>query len=792
MNNGTRSRFYDFIDSCYFESNKDEYVILEHFLKKHIKGALIELYDFLETQKIFHFSAAKRKVLIQKQSQHWIELLLSADINVVREKSIQIGQKHDEHNISSELYILGYKKIITYLQNKVFEDHSTDPQRVEKILNHITNRTLIDISISLSSYIDEREKHSTYFYHMSRASSRNNDFKEAIVDMLLLTLRYIGMDAAYFHNIQSDAFLKKLDDLYVNSDGEENDTIYTYRRDLEGDFSPKIQDLKSKKSKCLFLRKENFSKKSKKLTSFFKVVKTCLFIPIKISNELVAVIEFFSFKGTEDHLLSRKAIEIFSSQLSIVLERLHLFTTQEKFIKSLHHAAFYDSLTGLANRDLFVDRLHHNLKNLSRIDSDKSSVIFLDVDDFKDINDKHGHALGDETLKIIAKSISACVRQSDTVSRFGGDEFVVLLDSVEDEGEAYEIAERILENCCRTFYLENTEVKNSVSIGLLMLDSSHEQEDNILYKADKAMYKAKKLGKGRICVFDSQFVEKINSEIKMLKDLEEAIKTDDIEMYYQPIVDIKSGRIAYFEALCRWHHPELGSIPPAIFIKLAESSGLILDLGKKCFELCSRDMENLRKTLPDYPGAIFSINMSVKQFHNDKHFNSILKLIQNSPNPTSSLKVEVTESLLLDSTKETYNKFMKLKNMGVEVLIDDFGTGYSSLSYLNKFDFDYLKIDKIFVDKMTVDSKNLELIKAIIALSKSQNIDVIAEGIEHKEQLDMLYEMGCYLIQGYYFSRPLPLVETLLLISKEMAHKNIFENLQNQIISKNKVISIRA
>lgn len=474
---------------------------------------------------------------------------------------------------------------------------------------------------------------------------------------------------------------------------------------------------------------------------------------------------------------------MFSSQLSIVLERLHLFINQEKFIKSLHNSAFYDSLTGLANRSLFIDRLKQNLKKLSRIDMSYSSIIFLDIDDFKDINDKYGHTVGDEALKIIAKSISACVRQIDTVARFGGDEFIILLDSVENEGEANEIGERILKNCCRTLHINNTEIKNSVSIGLLVLENNNDIEDSILYKADKAMYKAKKLGKGQICVFDSEFVEKINSEIKMLTDLEKAIKSDEIEMYYQPIIDIESGCIAYFEALCRWHHSELGYIPPSIFIKLAETSGLILELGKKCFEIALRDMTKLRKAYPNYPGAIFSVNMSVKQFHNDKNFQAIKKLIQRSPNPPSSIKIEVTENLLLDSTDHTFEKFTTLKEMGIEVLIDDFGTGYSSLSYLNKFEFDYLKIDKIFIDTMNVDSKNLELIKAIIALSNSQNIGIIAEGIETKEQLETLYKMGCHLIQGYYFSKPLPFSEALLLVEKEVSHKKVFKSLQKNVIS---------
>ena len=779
-------KIYKAINVCQFKANSDEYKALNCFVKKHISGALNELYDFLEAQNIYQFSAKKRQNLIKKQSKHWLKLMVTADFESIKKESIIIGQTHDRHNISAELYILGYNKVVSYLQRKIFEDGFKD-NLIKQVLDHITSRVLMDISLSLSSYIGEREKASLYFYDLSRVSSCNDNFKESVLEMMSLTLKYIGMQGGGFYGVQSENFLKPLDDIPICDEGVGEDSARTCRKKCIKNFCVKNQD-----KPYFVLTREDFPRESKELDKFFSKTTTYILVPIKIEDELVGVIEFFSSKKTEKNLIPFKIIEMFSSQLSIVLERLHLFINQEKFIESLHNSAFYDSLTGLANRNLFMDRLKQNLKKLSRIDIDSSSIIFLDVDDFKDVNDRHGHALGDEALKIIAKSISACVRQIDTVARFGGDEFVILLDSVEDEGEAYEIAERILKNCCRTLYIENSEIKSSVSIGLLMLENNDELEDRILYKADKAMYKAKKLGKGRICVFDSEFVEKINSEIRMLSDLEEAIKADAIEMYYQPIIDVESGSIAYFEALCRWHHPELGYIPPSTFINLAETSDLILDLGKKCFEIALRDMTRLRETYPDYPGAIFSVNMSVKQFHNDKNFKAIAKLIQESPNPSNSIKVEVTENLLLDSTDHTFEKFMTLKEMGVEVLIDDFGTGYSSLSYLNKFDFDYLKIDKIFIDTMTVDAKNLELIKAIIALSKSQNIAIIAEGIETKEQLEILYEMGCSFIQGYYFSKPLPLLEALLLIAKEMSHKKMFKNLQHRNNSKNKMLSISA
>lgn len=423
--------------------------------------------------------------------------------------------------------------------------------------------------------------------------------------------------------------------------------------------------------------------------------------------------------------------------------------------EQLVHRAFHDELTGLANRALFANRVEQALLRASR-DATRTAVLFLDLDDFKEINDSMGHAAGDALLMQAAERLRACLRAGDTAARLGGDEFAVLLEGCSDGGDdATHVAERIGTAFARPFVLDDREAFSSASIGIAV-STGIEAGDDLLRNADLAMYLAKKRGKARIERFASHMHEEVVERLDLLADLRYAIEREELQLEYQPIVDLETRSVSGLETLVRWDHPTRGRIPPVDFIPIAEQSGLIVSIGRWVMLHACAHARHWSRSMPEMPPVTVTVNLSARQLGDDHLIDDVANALRVAGLRRDQLVLELTESTLLANSEETIGILTGLKSLGVRLAIDDFGTGYSSLSYLHRFPVDVLKIDKSFVEGVDGGPGASALASAVVALGNSLGLRVVAEGIEHESQHRALQQLGCKFGQGYLYSRPLP------------------------------------
>jgi len=433
--------------------------------------------------------------------------------------------------------------------------------------------------------------------------------------------------------------------------------------------------------------------------------------------------------------------------------------------------ANYDELTGQPNRRLFMERLDREIMR-SRRTNLPLALLFLDLDHFKDVNDTLGHGKGDLLLKKAADRIVTCVRKTDTVARFGGDEFTLILTDLADTGSVERIAESILKKLADPFVLEDEVVYISGSIGITFCPNDASDSENLLKNADQAMYNAKSLGRSRAGFYDASLQQAALSRHQLIKHLHAALADGQFEVFYQPIVDLANGTIRKAEALLRWRHPERGMISPAELIPLAEQTGMIVEIGDWVFRQAAQEVRNLRDR--HHTDFQISINKSAVQFRNDAVlYKTWFSFLHELGLDGDSIVIEITESLLMDSGAAITSKIDAFREAGMKLSLDDFGTGYSSLSYLKRFELDFLKIDQSFVRNLTAESDDMVLCEAIIALAHKLGIKVVAEGVETEEQRALLAGGGCDFAQGYLFSRPIPAAELeQLLQSMSQAEKS--------------------
>jgi diguanylate cyclase (GGDEF)-like protein/PAS domain S-box-containing protein len=426
---------------------------------------------------------------------------------------------------------------------------------------------------------------------------------------------------------------------------------------------------------------------------------------------------------------------------------------RKEFEDQLQHQAFHDPVTNLANRALFADRVEHALMRSQRGFPD-IAVVFIDLDDFKTVNDSLGHAAGDEVLKEVARRLRIAVRPTDTVARFGGDEFAVLLESVNDSAQAADAAARILHALELPYEIDGKQVFPRASIGICLIDreSNVPEAAELLRNADVAMYMAKRDSKGSYRVFEPAMHERVVERLELRAELQQAIELDQLELYYQPVVRLAGHQILGVEALLRWQHPMRGTIPPDQFIPLAEETGLIISMGRWVLNEACREGFELHKRFTRKEPLAISVNLSVRQLQSDSIVSDVRAALETSGLPPKSLVLEITESVMMSDTDFAVQRLSDLKALGVRLAMDDFGTGYSSLSYLSRFPVDILKMDRSFV----AAGENVALQSAIIALGASLDLDVVAEGIELEEQERSLHDLGCEIGQGFLFARPMP------------------------------------
>ncbi|HEX8236000.1 MAG TPA: EAL domain-containing protein [Abditibacteriaceae bacterium] len=420
----------------------------------------------------------------------------------------------------------------------------------------------------------------------------------------------------------------------------------------------------------------------------------------------------------------------------------------------LYLEAFYDRLTRLPNRALFINRLGHVLELAKRREEFRFAVLFLDFDGFKHINDSLGHVLGDELLIEVGRRLGVGLRPGDTVARLGGDEFTVLLEDIKDVNSAIQVAQRIHHEMARPLHLDGHEVFPSVSIGIALSTPNYEKAEDVLRDADTAMYRAKARGRGHYQVFDPSMHAHAVHRLNMEGELRRAIENGEIEPFYQPIVALDNGALCGFEALVRWHHPQRGVVAPGEFIPIAEETGLIVPLDERVRWLACRQLQQWQADNAHGRHWTMSVNVSRKTFSVANLDTEIEHVLHMTQLPPQSLKVEITETTIVDNVAVAESTLRKLKERGVSLSMDDFGTGYSSLSYLHRFPLDSLKIDRSFVTRIVQGGESLEIVRAIITLAHTLRMNVVAEGVESAGQATLLRELGCEFGQGYFFSPP--------------------------------------
>ena len=435
-----------------------------------------------------------------------------------------------------------------------------------------------------------------------------------------------------------------------------------------------------------------------------------------------------------------------------------------RLVDEAQRGAMYDLTTGLPNRELLTDRIAHALAS-SRSDGPESiGVILLDLDRFKVINESVGHNVGDRLLVAVGQRLVACLRPGDTVARFGGDEFGILLEEVASADEAHRIADRIGAELRAPFSMGDREWFISASLGISLSRPGRATPEEMLREAEIAMVKAKADPSNRYALFEPSMSHQTIERIDLENDLRRGIERGELRLHYQPLVDLATDRIVGFEALVRWEHPVRGLIPPLSFIPLAEETGLILPVGRWVLERACRQARAWHDARPGGPPLFMSVNLSARQFAQPELVDEVREILAETGLDPAALEIEITESVLMDQTEAGIRTLRQLRDLGVRLVLDDFGTGYSSLSYLKHLPLDTIKIDRSFVAGLDGETDR-SIVDAVIALAHGLRIGVVAEGIETEAQFEVLRAMGCDVGQGYLFARPLPAAEAGRLLS---------------------------
>jgi diguanylate cyclase (GGDEF)-like protein len=428
---------------------------------------------------------------------------------------------------------------------------------------------------------------------------------------------------------------------------------------------------------------------------------------------------------------------------------------RKRMEEQLAHDATHDALTGLPNRELFVDRLGRALQRARRVKDYRFALLYLDLDRFKVVNDSLGHLMGDQLLLAIAERLQSELRSMDTVTRLGGDEFAILIEQVRDAAEAIKAAERVQAAFARPFEVGGREAFASASIGVAVGDGSYGDPADLLRDADTAMYRAKEAGRARHAVFDSGMHATAMARLDLETDLRRAADRGELRLVYQPILSLQDGAVVGFEALARWHHPQRGLVLPTDFIPLAEETGFIGPIGAWVLGEACRQAHAWRDLVSGGRPVWVSVNLSGKQVMQPELAGIVEHELREAGLARGRLMVEITESVVIADPEAAVATLRQLENLGVRLCVDDFGTGYSSLSYLHRFPVEVLKIDRSFVGRMDAEKESEELVRSIIALARTLGLAVVAEGVETQRQLDALGAHGCDYAQGYLFSPPL-------------------------------------
>jgi diguanylate cyclase (GGDEF)-like protein/PAS domain S-box-containing protein len=476
--------------------------------------------------------------------------------------------------------------------------------------------------------------------------------------------------------------------------------------------------------------------------------------------------------GTYRWMLSRGMAVIGSDKAAMRLAGSQTDITLRKQAETkLLHDAFHDSLTELPNRALFIDRLKHVIERSKRDNSNIYAVIFLDLDRFKDVNDSLGHLTGDQLLVATAHLLKSILRPMDTVARLGGDEFVILLEDIRDVSDVTRVSERIQKKLMQAALLPNHTIFMSASMGIVLSTTGYNRPEDVLRDADTAMYRAKENGRSRYELFDSAMRDQIMLRLEIESALRKAIEREELDVYYQPVVDVKIGRIVWFEALVRWKHAERGLLAPGEFVPLADETGQIIQLDRLVMRKAAAQLVKWQKQFVNDPPFGVSVNISGKHITQPDFVEYIVQVLEDTGLSPASLNLEITENAVMGNYEIILDVLDRLEAHGIQVQIDDFGVGYSSLNYLSHSAIKVLKIDRSFISKILKDPNYMKIVQAIIKLTHGLSLTVVAEGVETKEQLEQLSKLDCEYIQGKLISMPADVQKIAALLQKERDRK---------------------
>lgn len=456
-------------------------------------------------------------------------------------------------------------------------------------------------------------------------------------------------------------------------------------------------------------------------------------------------------------LLSISKVENDAAQVTHHVAVFSDITRLKQSEARMEQLAHYDALTGLPNRLLLKSRIEHALERAKRHPEDKVAILFLDLDHFKVVNDSLGHMMGDELLRQVARRLKCTLREEDTIARLGGDEFVILLEGITQISTLNSIAQNIIEEVKTPYLLDaNQETTIGTSIGISVYPNDAEDLEKLLTYADSAMYKAKQNGRNTYAFYTESITAEVDKRFKLSNQLSKAIDRQELELYYQPQIDMRSGDITGAEALIRWNHPEEGLLTPWAFIEIAEETGLIHEISKW---VIAQGCKQLKQWQEDTHDITLALNISPRDFRYDNFIDEVGKHIKQSGVRPQRLELELTENSLMETSGNVMELLHDLKKLGVSLAVDDFGTGHSSIAYLKHFPVDKLKIDRSFIKDIDVDPADKMITETIIDMAKNFNLKVVAEGVETREQLELLNSIHCDIAQGFYFSKPVPLAQ---------------------------------
>ena len=478
-------------------------------------------------------------------------------------------------------------------------------------------------------------------------------------------------------------------------------------------------------------------------------------------------------------------LETANKKLAIINQQLQeKILEKENIQEKLIYDALHDELTGLPNRSLFMRRVQKILERSKTEQNYQYAVLFIDLDRFKIVNDSLGHLIGDRLLIACARRLQKCLTDQDIVARIGGDEFTILLENITESHNAITVADKIVDNFKKSFQLGEHTIATTASIGIVLGSTEYQESSELLRDADTAMYRAKGLGKARHAIFNEQMHIHAIQCLELENDFRQALKLNQFVLFYQPIIRLTTGEIEGFEALVRWQHPTKGLIYPDDFIPLAEETGLIIPLTQWIFQTACHQLHIWQNKFSHLSEINISINMNVDQLKHPNFLKTVDEILVDYQVDGSSIKIEITESMLMKDNKEIMNLLSEIKSRKIKLCIDDFGKGFSSLSYLPRFPIDILKIDRSFVSCMDSDENNFEVVRTIISLAHTLGIKVVSEGIEKMAQLEQLQALGSEFGQGFFFSRPLNPESAELMISSNLIQLELENAYVSNLIQK--------